>query len=345
MTNAAGAISIRVASDNDRSIWDSFLNSHGGGWPLADFRWSTILRESLGAQPVFLIAHDDADVIHGILPLYAAHQSGGARLYSLNRGLIARTPATTALLVDEAVELAKQLNVRSIDLSLSTRPDRADLVAREKAAIQLPLAENVEDAWAALRAKTRNMIRRADRVGITTESGNHNLAAFYQVYCRRMLELHVPIYGFTLIERALRTFSDRAELTVAKLNGAVVAGILAFFGSISAVYPLQATLTAHMDTAATQKLIWEVATQAIRRGIQTLDMGESRVGSPVYMSKVNFGGYPVPVFDGHLGLGAPRSTLLPSVLSRLGRAALAAPWLPIQRPAGLWLGRQGRLLL
>ncbi|MBM3506235.1 MAG: GNAT family N-acetyltransferase [Alphaproteobacteria bacterium] len=333
-------VTVRVAEASDALRWDSFLDEQAAGWPLARFRWSAFLRDTFGATPYFLMVEDSSHGIAGVLAAYAAESGGQRMVYSMSRGLVARDPETQSLLLAEAERLATRLAAGCM-LSLRTPPG-GNYEVKEKASVALTLERTVEDTWGALRAKTRNMIRKADRAGVSIERGFHNLRVFYEVYARRMLEVGVPIQRVGVLRQIEAFFADRAELMVARVGTEVVGGILTIFGSRSAVYPLQATATAHMDSAATQRLVWEAATICIQRGISSLDMGESRIGSPVYQSKVNFGGAAETVYDCSVR-AQPHARRFSSLLERPAWLALRSPFLAVRRPAGLWLGTRRRL--
>ena len=95
------AIRVRPATRADERDWDTFLDRHAGGWPLAVFRWSQVLEDCFRAEPLFLIAQDANGEIFGVLPAYATNQGGGTNLYALSRSLIARTPEAANGLVDD----------------------------------------------------------------------------------------------------------------------------------------------------------------------------------------------------------------------------------------------------
>ena len=229
-----------------------------------------------------------------------------------------------------------------------------------KTAVILPLEKSADETWLQLRAKTRNMVRKAANTGLTAERGFHNLRQFYDIYETRMLSMGVPIYGYSLFNAICETFGDDSELIVARLNGKMVGGLLLIFGKATAAYPFQATIASYMVTAATQFLIWEAVVSGVNRGMNRIDMGESRDGSPVYKSKVNFGGRPEPVY--YLALSSsdenrqgnepgeeksgPSSkvTPQPGLLAQAPEYLMNSSPLWARKPIGLWLKRQGRLL-
>ena len=131
-------------------------------------------------------------------------------------------------------------------------------------------------------------------------------------------------------------------------------GIYVFFGSSRAVYPFQATRADCQHLAATQFLIWEASKRAIARGVSWLDMGESRAGSPVYQSKVNFGGVPEAIYYYNLSnSGSPAPSAMRGVtfgeigdrlVGLVHRGMMNHAPLSVRGRYGGWHRRKGRLL-
>ena len=254
--------------------------------------------------------------------------------------------AAEAALLDRLGKLQLEQGAAVAEISAAREPLTMSADGAVRHALIMPLAGTEDETWSNLRAKTRNMIRKADKNRITLDTGSDHLNAFYEIYAERMLELNVPIYDRRLFQAIVRTFPDDVEIIVARQQDRIIGGLFLIMGRDTAIYPAQATLTPYMDTAATQRLIWAAAQTSIARGIHRLDMGESRPDSPVYRSKLNFGGQPEP--SHLLRLEQPAAAGRPALSERLiahacHRALRSGPsW--AQRRAGLWLRRRGRLL-
>ncbi len=354
------ALTVRLASSDDLGRWNGFLAEHPQVPPFCDFRWHGVVQSVFGVTPQFLMATDAAGAVEGVLPVYITKSlRGRRRLYSLNRGLVANSATSEAALVDWLQRHWQALSLSSATISSAAAPGNSDADITNKAAVVLALDENTEDTWKKLRSKTRNMIRKAEKAELVAERGFHNLRPFYEIYAERMLSMGVAIYGYDLFQAMAQYFGSDAELIVARLDRQIVAGIMLIHGVGTSAYPFQATKTAHLATAATQFLIWQAVTSATERGIRRIDMGESQPQSPVYMSKVNFGGVPEKAY--YLTLSpsrdddeakprrsaprsAPRPAAKPSALGRTIDVAMNTSPMWVRRPLGLWLKRQGRLL-
>lgn len=348
--DAGDTLKVRRATPADAARWDAFVDRHAELPPFARFAWDGVLRQVFASELIGLLAEDADGETRGVLALYPAKDDAGApRLFTLNRGLVADTAVAETCLLDHAQAVCGELTASGVDISTARQPAGPQGLGPARQAIVLPLADDEERTWSALRGKTRNMIRKAHKQALTVDFGLQHLQAFYRIYAQRMLQLGVPIYGLALFEAIAEGFGQDAELIVARNGHEIISGLLLIHGAGTSVYPFQATVSEHMDSAATQLLIWEAARAAIRRGQRRLDMGESRPGSPVHKSKLNFGGSAEDVFQfsleaAHRPAGTRRPALSRRVMRRLSAEALRRGPLWLRQPAGLWLKRQGRLL-
>ena len=250
-------IAVRLASSTDLESWNDFLFDQEGVPPYSDFRWKEVLETVYGVKPRFLIASGPSGSVEGILPVYINKSlRGRRRLYSLNRGLVASSVEAESALVDWIRQHWQELELSEAVISSRRKPQPEYGSCNSKSAIVLPLDTNPEETWKRLRAKTRNMIRRAEKTGLIAESGFANLRDFYKIYSDRMLSLGVPIYGFDLFQNIAKSFPDDSELIVARLGDEIISGIFLIYGKQTAAYPFQATKSRHLGTAATQFLIW-----------------------------------------------------------------------------------------
>lgn len=352
--SAPGCVSIRTASDADASRWDAFLEQHENVPPLGRYVWRGMLERLYRANTRFFLAIDDRDEIVGVLPAYITRSpKGRKRLYTLHRGFIATTPAAQNALLRTLDDVNREEGLTSLQFSA---PEPVALWRHPptvKISLILQVASTYEETWSNLRAKTRNMIRKARKYDLVAERGHHNLKTFHDIYARHMLTLGVPIYGYSLFHEIAEQLPTESELIVARQGEEIVSGLLIIFGKNTGIYPFQATKAEHRNLAATQFLIWEAAKCAVERNVSRIDMGESRLNSPVYRSKINFGGVPEEIFY----YDSPPPQLAPALGESMTGCTITRPatagfqnylmkrspmW--IRRQYGLWRRKHNRLL-
>ena len=365
LTMAAAAAStvapvrVRPATDADAAGWNALVDASDGVPPYCRYEWRHVLTGQFAADVQFHVAADANGAIAGILGAYVVRGGRGRkRVFTLHRGLLATSEAAERALVDCVAEIARAEGAVAAQFSAPGPVASARTAPVVKSALVLPVAATVDETWSALRAKTRNMIRKAQGFEFVAERGDHNLRGFYDLYAAHLLGLGVPIHRFGVFEEIARRFGRQSELIAARHNGVLVGGLYLFFGRSVAAYPFQATAPSHRKMAVTQFLIWEAVQCAVARGIGRIDMGESREGSPVYESKVNFGGAPQPVYyyDALAGAGAGAGAGVdaggsssagsgrPSAAQKLDEILLHRSPMWLRRRYAFWKRRQGRLL-
>lgn len=327
---------VRLASPDDAAAWDAFADAHAPVPALVSSGWCDVLAAVYGVPVLRFLAVDHAGAIVGCCPAYVA---GDGVLYSFRYGLVAADDAVaTALLA--AVRL--EVDARRASAALVTSGPVRFAVAgatREKETVVMPVASSEGEMWSALRNKTRNMIRRAERSGCTVRTGHRgDLDAFYRCYARRMLAKGVPIHSREFFAAVLTARPHDVELLVAERDGAIIAGMLFCVGLRRAVYPFAAVLPGSGMYAPMQLLIWEALRRCVVRRIPLLDMGESSVGGSVHASKMHFGGVtePITYYAITCLVDSPRSVARRVRVAVLGAARIGMRVLPF--PLGARLG-------
>lgn len=289
-------MAIIIASGRDREKWDDFIKSFDYP-PLNNYAWKEVLEKTYKLKTFFFIALDSKNCIRGVLPTYINEDfKNRKRLYSLRYGLMADKNDTYNELLSYLKQFCKENNIVSNLITSGYQRIETDFQMIAKKTIVLELAHTEEDTWNRLKDKTRNLIRKSVKSGLTAERGFHNLRRFYNIYSLGMIEKEVSILSYIFFENITRKMPDNAELIVARKGNEIIAGILVLFSYPTAVYHFQASLKDYRSYAPNQFLIWEAIKSCIARGIPKLDMGESIEGGNVYLFKINFGGIPKDIY-------------------------------------------------
>jgi GNAT acetyltransferase-like protein len=325
----ADDVLVREAGDEDAARWNEFLETAPDASPLALYEWRHVLRETYGIPTRFLIAERNGKIA-GLLAAYqTAALSGERTLYSCRGGLIA-ADAAAARAIEQAVarELAEhQLTSALITSGWQTAPGLSDPVVRQT--VHLAIGRDEDGIWRGLRDKTRNMIRRAEKEGVEVSAGNDQIEIVADQYQGNMLRLGVPIHSRRFFRSVVERLGQRSSVLIARHRGKAIASMLLHFTDKVACYPHQNADLSLRNLAPIQKLNWEAMKLCAQRGVKILDMGESRDGSPVFQSKVNFGGTPRDVFYYQVQGRAASSRRVNPVLRA---ASVAEGWLAAHAP-------------
>jgi hypothetical protein len=165
-------------------------------------RWMRAVCGGLRHEPYLLEARQGQRLI-GVLPLALVRSVLFGRFlvslpYVNSAGVIAEDSASATRLIDRAVALADDLNVRYLELrhELQHAHDALTHGLSDKVHMRLPLPATADDLWKQLHSKVRNQIRKAQSHGMTIHWGREELLnGFYAVFSRNMRDLGTPVYG------------------------------------------------------------------------------------------------------------------------------------------------------
>jgi serine/alanine adding enzyme len=276
--------------------------------------WLTVLREGLDHE-TFAIEVTVNGKLCGYLPLaFVKSTLFGKFLVSLpylnSNGVVASSPAVQSLLVDRAVELAEELNVRHLELRHEAPVEHLLLNGSmtSKVHMRMTLPATVELLWKGFDSKLRNQIRKGEK-GLFTQhwGGLELLDAFYDVMSRNMRDLGTPIYAKRFFEAMLTTFPGAAELCVLRDGDKPIAVALLTHGQGITEVPTASSLKEYNASCANMLMYRYLLERAVARGQTTFDFGRSTSDGPTAKFKKQWGAIAHPATwqyhlrDGDLG--------------------------------------------
>ncbi len=299
--------------------WEAYVANGENEIPLSRHpAWLQVLRRGLGHTPYCLEASDGEEV-RGTLPLvHVQSLLFGRFLVSLPYlnygGVIADDELTARLLIERAIRLADELEVRYLELRHERAIEHPLLPDRmtNKVHMRLALPDRPEKLWSRLSAKVRNLVRKGQKSDLTVHWGGAELLdEFYGVFSRNMRDLGTPAYGRKLFQEVLRHFPDRAEFCVVRAGFQPVAGALLLHGWNVTEVPSASALREFNHTSANMLMYWHLLQRAILRGRRVFDFGRSTLEGNTYRFKKQWGAAAFPaVWQYYTRVGA-RSDLRP----------------------------------
>jgi FemAB-related protein (PEP-CTERM system-associated) len=294
---APGPVVCSVVSADREPEWDAFVRSRADATGYHLWRWRRVLEAGLGLRCHYMVATRHGKVT-GVLPTAEVRSLlFGRALSSLPYvnygGVVAEDPETASALVEHAAELARG---RSLSYVLLRHRQRQmhELPARShKVTMLLPLEDTSELMWNRLDRKVRNQVRKAEKSGVTVQSGGLDLLDdFYRVFARNMRDLGTPVYGKKLFAAILNEFPQDSRLHVARVNGLTVAGALSYAYGEWIEVPSASSLREHRALCPNHLLYWSIMTAAIAAGRRVFDFGRSTPHDGTYHFKEQWGGAP-----------------------------------------------------
>jgi FemAB-related protein (PEP-CTERM system-associated) len=288
---------VSVAGPHDGPEWDGFVSAQGDDTGYHAWDWQRVFANAFGHEPVYLIARRDQQVT-GALPLVQIKSRlFGNSLTSLPflnyGGVMAGTADVADALIAVARDQALARNCKHVELRHVTRQFPSLPCKTHKVAMHLPLTAGL---WERLDRKVRNQIRKAEKSGLVVERGGEPLLeAFYAVFARNMRDLGTPVYSRRLFEEVLRTFPERAQLHIVRLNGLPVAAGVTYRTPSMVQLPWASSIREYNSLCANVLLYWDAIQFAQSTGAAVFDMGRSTPNEGTFKFKAQWGAEPVPL--------------------------------------------------
>lgn len=267
-----------------------------------DPRWLLVFRDALRHDVYALEARRSDGSTCGFLPL--AHVSSllfGRFLVSLpylnSNGVIADTPAAATALIDRAVAMAEEFNVRHLELRHERPVEHPALNGSltSKVQMRLRLPSDVQKLWKGFDAKVRNQIRKGEKNDLSVSWGTFDrLDDFHEVIGHNMRDLGTPAYGKAFFASILATFEGQAELCVVHAGMKPIAAAMLLHGPGTTEVPTASSLREFNSTCANMLLYRHLLERAVERRQSWFDFGRSTQDGPTYKFKKQWGAEPEP---------------------------------------------------
>jgi FemAB-related protein (PEP-CTERM system-associated) len=263
--------------------------------------WLLVLRDGLG-QATFLLEAVQNQQSVGWLPLaFVKSRLFGRFLVSLpylnSAGVATFSAAVSDALVERAIRLADELDVRYLELRHEQRSLHPAL-SREltsKMHLRLSLPPTTDELWRQLDPKVRNQIRKGQKHNLTVHWGGvDQLNDFYAVFSRNMRDLGTPTFGRRLFLSILERFPDCAELCIVRSADQPIAAALLVHGTGTTEVPSASSLRKYNATNANMLMYWQLLSRSVERNQHTFDFGRSSHDSNTYRFKLQWGAQPQP---------------------------------------------------
>jgi len=285
---------IGLLEKEDEGLLDSCVHRHPQSTFCHQWAYRQVVSHTFGHRSHYLAAWQDGE-IRGILPLFAVKSwLFGRFLVSLPfvdyGGICADDEETERALWQEAVRLARQESVQSIELRQRYPRSLSLPVQTHKVNLVLPLSANAEMVWQGLKGKVCNQVRKAKKSGLTFEAGGPEmLADFYRVWSHNMRDLGTPAYPRAFFENFLHAFPDSSEVLLVRHGQKPVGTGIAVYFKVTMEVPWASSLREYFPKCPNNLLYWGAIRRACEQGCQEFHFGRSTMGSGNYRFKKQWG--------------------------------------------------------
>lgn len=293
-------VQITDGADVPGQQWDAYVESHPDATPYHQAAWLRVIGRAFGHETRWISAEREGRVT-GVLPLVVFRSRlFGRFVVSLPfvnyGGVLASDPASTRLLIDRAITIARASEAAHLELRHTGRVDERLVERTHKVAMVLPLAREPAEQWQRLDRKVRNLVRKAEREGVTSSVGGPELVDdFYDVFATSMRDLGTPVYPRRFFHQVLHTFPESTRVYRVVVSDRTVGASIVVQHRDHVEVPWASTLRDYHRVSANMLLYWTMLGSSIERGAKTFDFGRSTRGGGTFRFKQQWGAEPRPL--------------------------------------------------
>ncbi|GGA84422.1 hypothetical protein GCM10011369_28090 [Neiella marina] len=347
-------IAISIANEADQPSWDAFVAQHSDASPYHRYAWGQAVQAAYGFTPRYFIAKQNNDIV-GVLPtIEFSRPLLKNKLCSLPYCDLGGPLATELSIVQQLLDAAKQhakkqrfdhLQLRQLSAA-NQPPATPEQLQGLKVSMRMALAQSAEAQLASFKSKLRSQIRKAEKNGLHSETGNSEtlLNHFYEVMLVNMRALGSPVHSYQWFEQIVKHYGSHCLLSVIYKDDIPVGGGLIVKNGTMASIPWASTKAEFNRLAPNMLLYWSLLAHCADNGIELFDFGRSTYGEGTYKFKTQWGATPTPLAwqDFNKGLAVDHSqvtnnTGADSKLSGMVKSWVVGSWqrLPLQMTGSL----------
>lgn len=292
---------VRLATYADKDVWDDYVLRQPGGTAYQLFAWREATEKAYAFEGRYLLAENDLGVC-GVLPLIDFRiPLVGRSLVSLPYcdvgGILADDTNTAVSLKDHAMQMARQMGARGIELRNTGEKGGAPTQAPNKMRMVLDLPQNSATLLGGLKSKLRSQVNKPLRDGLTAKLGSLDLINdFYQVFSRNMRDLGSPVHSLKWIRTIITAYGERARVGVVYTpeGNPAAAGIILLHSRLVSI-PWASSLKMFNSSNPNMLLYWTFLAFAADNGFRQFDFGRSTLGEGTYRFKEQWGATAIPL--------------------------------------------------
>jgi len=269
--------------------WMALVQRHPKATVFHTAQWLEALRRSYKYEPVvFTHAAPGESLVSGVLFCRIKSWITGCRLVSLpfsdHCEPLMESPSSLSAIMESLKERiaheGRYIELRPVgDLPRVT----GYAPVSEFTSHSIDLRPSLEQIFAAFhKSHTQRAIRRAERLGVTCETGRSDdlLRLFYELHAQTRLRHGIPIQPLCWFRNLLECFGEVATIYLARHQERPIAAILVVDHGSTRVYKYGCSDTAYNRYGGMLALMWRAIQDAKRSGRTEFDLGRSDNDDP-----------------------------------------------------------------
>ena len=285
----------------DDGAWQRIVDQSSRASLAHSPEWFQLIQRTYGHAPLYLCA-DDGNGRSGVLPAFVVRRPFfGSVVTSMpfldSGGPCSGNASTRRTLVEHLLAEARRIGARSVELRCSEPLDIAQRPSETKVNMALELPADPDRLWRGVGKQVRNEIRKAERSGLSVETGGvEKLAAFYETFVVRMRDLGSPVHAAGFLRAVVEMFGPRARIVLVCAGPTTVGGLIALAFKDRLVVPWATCRREYFAFCPNMLLYWATLRAACLEGFRCFDFGRSSRNSGTYRFKAQWGATEEPLF-------------------------------------------------
>jgi hypothetical protein len=263
---------VNYRSTEDLHIWNNFVNNNNGSC-FNYLQWQSILIQSYNANPINIMVCEN-DTIVGVVSGYFTNKN---KFFFVKKGILGFEFGFNNFLSDSLI--------RNLGFN-----EQYSVFSSKKTSIILDIGNGEEYVWRKIRRETRKDVRKGVKNNLIIERGWFFLDQFYKVYVDNMIQNSASIHSKKYFIELAEKLGKKAALFVVLDNSKVIAGMVVLYSETIAEFYIGAWNRKYAKKSPYTFMYWNAIVDAIKKGMERVDMGESKIDSGTYKYKINFGG-------------------------------------------------------
>ena len=278
-----------ISTSHTSYPWSTLIEEQVKNTFYYDARWFELLQKLYGYRIIPLTTTNAENQIMGFLPLsLISSPVTGRRFVSLpfsdHCPMLAADEASANDLIDQAIQLAQQKNVKYLELRAGVN----DVLSKRTNLTEsnlyvnwtLPLSNDPQDVWKSLRKPVQHQIKKSQKLGvqIRTAQKREEMALYHQLHVRTRTKKHgMPAQSKSYFFQLWDTFAatGTAQLLLAEYQEKIIAGIILLACGNTVHYAYGASDERYLNLAANNLLFWHAITWSCIQGYKRFDLGRT----------------------------------------------------------------------
>ena len=290
---------VRAYKAEDRAAWNAYVQKHPASTIFHLTAWKEVIEDSFAHTSFYLVAEDNG-IMAGILPLFEiksflfGHYLVSNPFAELG-GVLADTGDIEDILIQKAIETAEQRNCQYLELR--NRTERPGLLTKSlyfnfRREISWDNDENLK----AIPRKSRAMVRKGIKSGLTSEIGDHLFSEFYAILALNFHRLGTPMFSRHYLANLLAKKELKTMLLVVRTpEQKTGAGVMCFFFKNQVVPYYAGSDFTLRSLGPNDFMYWELMRYGADQGYRLFDFGRSKQGTGSFSFKKHWGFKPEPL--------------------------------------------------